>query len=72
MLQHYANVAGFALNLWEATITVPFDIPDVQRDNVMAARMALPYKGNLKLLGLNPWANYPGRLTWALMFLDDV
>lgn len=57
-LQHYVNVAGFVPTLWEATITVPYDVPDVQRDNVMAAKMALPYKGDLKRIGLNPWANY--------------
>lgn len=57
-LQHYADVAGFVPSLWEATKSVPTDIADVQRDNVMAARMALPYKGRLKEIGLNPWANY--------------
>lgn len=57
-LRHYADVAGFVPAQWGTTLTVPTDVSDVQRDTIMAARMALPYKGNLQRIGLNPWANY--------------
>lgn len=54
-VRHYANIYGTPPpNKWYRSI-IPPGLPDVQRDEMLASRMAMPYFETLKENGLRPW-----------------
>lgn len=56
--QHFTQLTGAAPRSGASLRAFPQDLPGPMRDAMFAARMALPYSGWLKRIGLAPWPQF--------------